>query len=194
MLPLVSAGGLADYITGPSLERVELDALVAADGKMIARRALFKEESPEALTDEYHAKYVAAGVTITTLEIEPVYAEYAEGKKNVETYDKAADVVTARPLVDVCSHLLLISLVLADLKQRFPVLVCSPNLPADLSPLQSPFPRSPSPRNRYVTASPCGFLLSAHQIDNLDGPCHQTRHYQERRSVGLWKVHRASNQ
>jgi hypothetical protein len=101
VLPLVSAGSLADYIIGSSLERVELDALVAADGKTIARRALFKEESPETLTDEYHAKYVAAGVAVTTLDIEPVYAEYAEGVKNVETYEKAADVPTARPLADV---------------------------------------------------------------------------------------------
>jgi hypothetical protein len=114
VLPLVSAVGLADYIIGSSLERVELDALVAADGKMIARRALFKEESPEALTDEYHAKYVAAGVTITTLDIEPVYAEYAEGIKNVETYDKATGVVTARPLWDVCTYSLVILSMLTD--------------------------------------------------------------------------------
>lgn len=106
--PLISAASLANYIIAPSLERVELDALVAADGKTIARRALFKEESPEALTDEYHAKYVAAGVTVTTLDIEPVYAEYAEGAKNVETYDKASDVTAARPLVEVRAHLLAI--------------------------------------------------------------------------------------
>lgn len=138
VFPLVSASKLADYIIGSSLERVELDALVAKYGKMIARRAVFgKKESPEALAKAYHAQFVADGVTVTTLEIEKVYQDYSEGRKNVETYCKAASVAAARPLLDVCTRLLLISLLLADPSLRSLVLVSSPNSPVDLSRLQS---------------------------------------------------------
>ncbi|KAF5325083.1 hypothetical protein D9619_009927 [Psilocybe cf. subviscida] len=102
VFPLVSASKLADYIIGSSLERVELDALVAKYGKTIARRAVFgKKESPEALAKAYHAQFVADGVTVTTLEIEKVYQDYSEGRKNVETYCKAASVAAACPLLDV---------------------------------------------------------------------------------------------
>jgi hypothetical protein len=92
---------LADYVIGSSLERVELDTLVARDGKTIARRVLFKSESAEALTEEYYSKYVAEGVKVTTLTVECVYEDFAETVKNIETFDKAIDVYNARPLVDV---------------------------------------------------------------------------------------------
>lgn len=108
MLPLVSASTLADYIIGSSLERVELDALVAKDGKMIAYRALYKNVPHAALTDEYYKKYVAARETVTTLDIEQVYTDSEEARKNVETYGTAETVTTARPLAKVCSYVLII--------------------------------------------------------------------------------------
>lgn len=86
---------------GSSLERVELDTLVARDGKTIARRVLFRSESAEDLTEEYYYKYMAEGVKVTTLTVECVYEDFAETTKNVETFDKATDVYSARPLVDV---------------------------------------------------------------------------------------------
>ncbi|KAF5325156.1 hypothetical protein D9619_009930 [Psilocybe cf. subviscida] len=106
--PLTSANGLADCIISSSLQRVELDALVAKDGKMIARRALFKKESLETLTEAYHAKYMAAGVTVTTLETIPVHAAQVKEAKNVEIDDMPSGVVTAHPFLDAFAHLLII--------------------------------------------------------------------------------------
>ncbi|KAF5326845.1 hypothetical protein D9619_004236 [Psilocybe cf. subviscida] len=100
VLPLIPASGLADYVIGSSLERVELDTLVARDGKTIARRVLFRSESAEDLIEEYYSKYMAEGVNVTTLTIESVYADFVESARNIETFDKAADVYSARPLVD----------------------------------------------------------------------------------------------
>jgi hypothetical protein len=51
---------------------------------------------------------MAAGVTITALEIEPVHAEYPEGAENVEPNDtSAAGVVIARLFLGACTHLLI---------------------------------------------------------------------------------------
>ncbi|KAF8959803.1 hypothetical protein BDZ97DRAFT_1666704, partial [Flammula alnicola] len=102
LLPLVSASGLADYIIGSSLERIELEALVGDYGKSIARRVLFSGEAPAALTKEYHAKFTARGVEVTSLDVEPVYATYPESVKNVNLYTTSKDLLSARPLTEVC--------------------------------------------------------------------------------------------
>lgn len=97
---------MVDYIVGSSLERLELDLLIAEDGKTIARRALFKKENQEVLTKEYHAKYTADGITITTLKIEPLIPGTPKGGNDIEAHNTTAGVVTGYPLLNVFTGLL----------------------------------------------------------------------------------------
>ncbi|KAF9558504.1 hypothetical protein CPC08DRAFT_751419 [Agrocybe pediades] len=101
LLPLVGADGLADYIIGSSLERIELEALVDDYGKSIARRVLFSGESIEALTKEYHSKFTARAIEITSLDVEPFYKQYEEGLKNIAAYTAWVNASTALHLTDV---------------------------------------------------------------------------------------------
>jgi len=107
MLPLVGADGLADYIIGSSLERIELEALVDDYGKSIARRVLFSGETVDSLTKEYHAKFAARSVEVTSLDVEPFYKEYAEGLRNVAAYSAWVDMSASLGLTPVCGVVVL---------------------------------------------------------------------------------------
>ncbi|KAF4613906.1 hypothetical protein D9613_007558 [Agrocybe pediades] len=95
LLPLVGADGLADYIIASSLERIELEALVADHGKSIARRVLYSEETVDALVKEYHAKFTARAIEITSLDVEPFYKQYEESLRNIAAYTAWVDMSAA---------------------------------------------------------------------------------------------------
>jgi Mg-chelatase subunit ChlD len=96
MFPLLMAEKLGEYIVGTAVETIETEKLIGEFEHIIVNDVYDKDTPIEVVTENLREKMKERGAKINTMNIENVYNDSEESRKNVAMWQVSADIQSAR--------------------------------------------------------------------------------------------------